>query len=187
MNILETDIPGVRIIEPRKFGDHRGFFMESYSAPRLAEAGIDDHFVQDNHSLSAAAGTLRGLHCQTPPHAQAKLVRVTRGRVLDVAVDARRGSPTFGRHVAVELDPESARQLYVPVGFLHGFVTLEPDTEFLYKVSDCYAPECDTGVRFDDPDLGIDWGLNGREPVLSEKDSQLVSWADFDSPFTWEG
>ncbi|MEQ9459396.1 MAG: dTDP-4-dehydrorhamnose 3,5-epimerase [Phycisphaeraceae bacterium] len=186
MQILETDIPGVRIIEPKKFGDHRGFFMETYSSPRLAEAGITDHFVQDNHSLSASAGTLRGLHCQRPPHAQAKLVRVTRGRVLDVAVDARQGSPTFGQHVAVELDPDSARQLYVPFGFLHGFVTLEPDTEFLYKVSDVYAPDCDTGVRFDDPDLAIDWRLGGREPILSDKDAKLVAWRDFDSPFTYQ-
>ncbi|WP_428389397.1 dTDP-4-dehydrorhamnose 3,5-epimerase [Mucisphaera sp.] len=187
MQIEATHIPDVRIITPRKHGDHRGFFMESFSAPRLAEAGITDVFVQDNHSLSAAPYTLRGLHCQTPPHAQAKLVRVTRGRVLDVAVDARKGSPTFGQHVAVELNPDSARQLYVPFGFLHGFLTLEPDTEFQYKVSDIYAGDCDTGVRFDDPDLAIDWQLGGRSPILSEKDQKLVAWRDFDSPFVYEG
>ncbi len=187
MDVTPLTIPDVKLITPKKFGDHRGFFSETYSKPKYEAAGINDDFVQDNHSLSAEVGVLRGLHFQKPPHAQAKLVRVTRGRVLDVAVDIRKGSPSYGQHVAVELSADNWQQLYVPVGFLHGFVVLDPNTEFLYKVSDVYAPDCDAGVRWDDPDLGIDWGLDAADAKLSEKDAALPSFADFDSPFTYEG
>ena len=157
--------------------------METYSQPKLAAAGIELDFVQDNHSLSRQVGVLRGLHFQKPPHAQAKLVRVTAGRVLDVAVDIRRGSPTYGRHVAVELDADSAQQLLIPVGFAHGFVTLEPDTEFLYKVSSDYAPQADAGIRWDSEELNIDWRLPVISPILSEKDAKLPRWSEFESPF----
>lgn len=186
MQLTKLDIPDVLLLKPKRFGDHRGFFMETYSKPRLVEAGVDIDFVQDNHSLSAEVGTLRGLHFQAPPHAQDKLVRVTRGRVLDVAVDIRRGSPWYGKHVTAELSAENDHQLLVPKGFLHGFVTLEPDTEFLYKVSDVYAPECDGGVMWNDPDLGIDWPVPG-EPKLSDKDAKLPSFSAFESPFVYEG
>lgn len=179
----KTALQGVLIVEPKRFGDDRGFFSEVYNAARFREAGLELGFVQDNHSFSAEQGVLRGLHFQAPPHAQDKLVRVTRGRVLDVAVDIRRGSPTYGQHVAVELSAENWRQLLVPKGFLHGFVTLEPNCEVLYKVTDFYSPECDGGVRWDDPTLGIDWGLAGRSPVLSEKDAALPLMAGFESPF----
>ncbi|MEM6551943.1 MAG: dTDP-4-dehydrorhamnose 3,5-epimerase [Planctomycetota bacterium] len=185
MNVQPLAIPDVKLITPKRFGDHRGFFMETYSEPVLAEHGITDRFVQDNHSKSAAVGTLRGLHFQKPPHAQAKLVRVTAGRVLDVAVDIRKGSPTFGQHVTAELSAENDAQLYVPVGFAHGFVTFEPNTEFLYKVSGLYAPQADAGLIWNDPELAIDWPLD-VQPVLSEKDSQLPTFADFDSPFVYD-
>jgi dTDP-4-dehydrorhamnose 3,5-epimerase len=170
LSVEETAIPAVKIISPKKFGDHRGFFSETWSRKAFAEAGLDLDFVQDNQSLSAPVGTLRGLHFQSPPFAQDKLVRVTRGRILDVAVDIRASSPSFGRHVAVELSAENWRQLLVPVGFAHGFVTLEPDTEVLYKVTAPYAPENDHGLAFDDPALGIDWGLPLASLTLSDKD-----------------
>ncbi len=176
MEVIATAIPEVRIIVPRKHGDHRGFFSEVWSRRALESAGIDIDFVQDNHSLSAEPGTLRGLHFQSPPHAQAKLVRVLRGSILDVAVDLRRGSPTCGRHVAVELSAENWRQLLVPRGFAHGFVTLEPMTEVFYKVDAFYAPASDKGLRWDDPDLAIDWRLEGRTPILSAKDREQPSW-----------
>jgi dTDP-4-dehydrorhamnose 3,5-epimerase len=179
----QTALPGVVIVTPKRFGDDRGFFSETWNRRLLAENGIDVEFVQDNHSLSRAVGTLRGLHYQRPPHAQAKLVRVGRGRVLDVAVDIRRGSATYGRWVAVELSAENGRQLFIPAGFLHGFATLEPDSELLYKCSDYYAPECDGAVRYDDPDLGIDWGLGGKPPVLSAKDAAAPYLRDIDTPF----
>ena len=170
LSVEETAIPAVKIVTPKKFGDHRGFFSETWNRAAFAEAGLDLDFVQDNQSLSAPVGTLRGLHFQSPPFAQDKLVRVTRGRILDVAVDIRASSPTFGKHVAVELSAENWKQLLVPVGFAHGFVTLEPDTEVLYKVTAPYAPQNDRGLAFDDPALGIDWRLPLSGLTLSDKD-----------------
>lgn len=170
LSVEETAIPAVKIVTPKKFGDHRGFFSETWSRKAFAEVGLDLDFVQDNQSLSAPVGTLRGLHFQSAPFAQDKLVRVTRGRILDVAVDIRASSPTFGKHVAVELSAENWKQLLVPVGFAHGFVTLEPDTEVLYKVTAPYAPENDHGLAFDDPALGIDWRLPLSGLTLSDKD-----------------
>uniref|UniRef100_A0A9E7ZJP4 dTDP-4-dehydrorhamnose 3,5-epimerase n=1 Tax=Bosea sp. NBC_00436 TaxID=2969620 RepID=A0A9E7ZJP4_9HYPH len=170
LSVEETAIPAVKIVTPKKFGDHRGFFSETWSRRAFAEAGLDLDFVQDNQSLSAPVGTLRGLHFQSPPFAQDKLVRVTRGRILDVAVDIRASSPSFGKHVAVELSVENWKQLLVPVGFAHGFVTLEPDTEVIYKVTAPYAPENDHGLAFDDPALGIDWRLPLSGLTLSDKD-----------------
>ncbi len=150
----------------------------------MSAHGIDTDFVQDNHSVSAAVNTVRGLHFQSPPHAQAKLVRCGRGRLFDVAVDIRKGSPTFGQWVGYELSFENGQQLLIPEGFLHGFATHEPDTEIIYKCSDYYAPECDGAVRFDDPDLGIDWGLGG-DAILSDKDANAPLMAQFDSPFIY--
>ena len=173
-----TALPDVKIIQPKRFGDHRGFFSETYSRSAFAEAGITLDFVQDNHSLSAAVGTLRGLHFQAPPFAQDKLVRVPRGRILDVAVDIRASSADFGQFVAVELSAENWWQLLVPAGFAHGFVTLEPDTEVLYKVSAPYAPEHDRGVAFDDPAIGIDWGFAPETLILSDKDRRHPRLAD---------
>jgi dTDP-4-dehydrorhamnose 3,5-epimerase len=187
MDVIETGLPGVLKLVPRRFGDARGWFSETWNAARLAEHGIATRFVQDNHSFSAAKGTLRGLHYQAPPHAQAKLVRVTAGRALDVAVDARRGSPTYGQWVAVELTSEGGEQLFVPEGFLHGFLTLEPDTHFLYKCSDYYAPAADGAVRWDS--VGIDWGLANlgiAAPALSAKDADAPSFDDWESPFAME-
>ena len=155
---------------PKRFGDHRGFFQETYNRQRLIEAGIDAEFVQDNHSLSTAVGTLRGLHFQTPPFAQTKLVWVVRGRILDVVVDLRRSSLTYGRHAAVELSAENGRQLFIPAGFAHGFCTLEPNTEIQYKVSAYYSAPHDKGLAYDDPDLGIDWPFRPDEVILSDKD-----------------
>jgi dTDP-4-dehydrorhamnose 3,5-epimerase len=177
----------VQLIQPSRFGDERGWFMETYSAPRLAALGVDLAFVQDNHSYSRPAGTLRGVHFQRPPHAQAKLVRCLRGRIMDYAVDLRRGSPTYGRHIAVELSADNAAQLFIPVGFGHAFITLEPDVEVAYKVSDIYAPQCDGGIAWDDPTLAIDWPLPPGGPVLSAKDAALPRLADFDSPFDYDG
>lgn len=184
MQIEQTALPGVVILTPARFGDDRGFFSETWSRKRLAEAGIDLDFVQDNHSLSARAGTLRGLHFQSPPHAQAKLVRCGRGVLWDVAVDIRAGSPTYGQWVGVELSAANGRQLLIPAGFLHGFVTRTDETEIVYKCSDYYAPDCDGAVAWNS--VGIDWGLTG-EPVLSAKDAAAVALADFKTPFTWEG
>jgi dTDP-4-dehydrorhamnose 3,5-epimerase len=183
MDVERLEIPEVLLLRPRRFADERGFFVETYQRERLAAAGIACDFVQDNLSHSAKAGTLRGLHYQRPPHAQAKLVSVLAGRILDVAVDARRGSPTYGRHVKAELTADEGTQLFVPEGFLHGFVTLEPDTRVAYKVSDYYAADCDGGVRWDDPDLAIDWGV--KAPLLSPKDAAAPSFAAFDNPFTY--
>jgi dTDP-4-dehydrorhamnose 3,5-epimerase len=170
LSVEDTAIPAVKIVTPKKFGDHRGFFSETWSRKGFAEAGLDLDFVQDNQSLSAPVGTLRGLHFQSPPFAQDKLVRVTRGRILDIAVDIRASSPTFGKHVAVELSAENWKQLLVPAGFAHGFVTLEPDTEVIYKVTAPYAPQNDHGLAFDDPALGIDWRLPLSGLTLSDKD-----------------
>ena len=179
MQVEDTAIPAVKIITPKKFGDHRGFFSETYNRKAWREAGLDYEFVQDNHSYSAEVGVIRGLHFQTAPFAQDKLVRVTRGRVLDIAVDIRRSSPTFGQHVAVELSAENWRQLLVPIGFAHGFCTLEPDCEVLYKVSNLYSAAHDKGLAFDDPALGIDWGVDVKKAVLSDKDRKHPRLAEF--------
>jgi dTDP-4-dehydrorhamnose 3,5-epimerase len=178
LSVEPTAIPAVKILTPKKHGDHRGFFSEVYKQSDLAAAGINLTFVQDNHSLSAQVGTLRGLHFQSAPFAQDKLVRVTKGRILDVAIDIRASSPTFGQHVAVELSAENWRQILVPIGFAHGFVTLEPDTEVLYKVTAPYGPANDHGLAFDDPALGIDWRLPHGELVLSDKDRKHPRLAD---------
>ena len=187
MKIEPTSLPGVVILTPPRFGDARGFFSESWSARKLAEAGIEMDFVQDNHSLSAQVGTVRGLHFQGPPHAQDKLVRCGQGALLDVAVDIRVGSPSYGQHVAVELSAENGRQLLVPKGFLHGFVSLQPGTEILYKCTDYYAPETEGAVVWNDPTLAIDWGLAPEAAHLSAKDAEAGAFADFESPFTYDG
>lgn len=186
LQIDKTVLEGVLILEPRRFGDERGWFSEVYSRRALAEAGIATEFVQDNHSFSRPAGTLRGLHFQRPPHAQAKLVRVAQGSVLDVVVDIRAGSPTYGRHLAVELSAANGRQMFVPQGFLHGFVTLEPDTAFLYKCSDYYAPDCEGTVAWNDPALAIDWPFAADELCLSEKDRIAPPLSRIDNPFRYE-
>lgn len=183
--ITKTKLPGVLLINPPRFGDARGFFSESWNKRKLQDSGIGIDFVQDNHSISAQINTVRGLHYQSPPHAQAKLVRCGRGALFDVAVDARRGSATFGQWVGYELSAENGLQLLIPAGFLHGFATRAPETEIIYKCSDYYAPECDGAVRFDDPDLGIDWGLTGPA-VISDKDDAAPSWSNFDTPFAME-
>ncbi|KUP93577.1 dTDP-4-dehydrorhamnose 3,5-epimerase [Tritonibacter horizontis] len=182
MQIEKTALAGLLILTPQRFGDARGFFAESWNRKRMAEHGLDFDFVQDNHSLSAEAGTIRGLHYQAPPHAQDKLVRCGQGALFDVAVDIRSGSPTYGHWVGVELSAGNGKQLLVPKGFLHGFVALQPMTEILYKCTDYYAPDCDGGVHWDS--CGIDWPLTGP-PVLSEKDAAAPPLADFDSPFVY--
>ncbi|RDC74043.1 dTDP-4-dehydrorhamnose 3,5-epimerase [Rhodovulum sp. 12E13] len=182
MDIIETELPGVMVLIPRRFGDERGWFSETWNARTLAHHGITTAFVQDNQSFSAEAGTLRGLHYQAPPHAQAKLVRCLSGRILDVAVDARAGSPTYGRWAARELTAEGGEQLLVPEGFLHGFLTLTPDAMVAYKCSDYYAPEADGAVRWDS--VGIDWGLSGP-PTLSLKDAEAPAFDAWESPFAW--
>ncbi len=186
MKITDTAIPDVKLIEPKKFGDSRGFFSEIYNLATFEKAGIILNGVQDNHSLSGPKGTVRGLHFQRPPHAQAKLVRVTRGSVLDVAVDIRHGSPTFGRHVAVELSAEKWNQLFIPVGFAHGFCTLEPDVEFLYKVDSYYAPDHDRGLQWDDPALGIDWPVKRAGAEMSGKDKEHPPLSDLPEYFNYE-
>ncbi|GKY88626.1 dTDP-4-dehydrorhamnose 3,5-epimerase [Sinisalibacter aestuarii] len=187
MKVEATALEGVLILTPERFGDNRGFFSETWNRARMAEAGLDLDFCQDNHSFSAIRGTVRGLHFQSPPDAQAKLVRCGRGRLYDVAVDIRRGSPGYGRWVGVELSFENGRQLLIPEGFLHGFVTLEPDTEIAYKCSAFYAPGSDGAVRFDDPDIGIDWPLEPGAAVLSQKDANAPRLRDITSPFTVGG
>lgn len=182
MDIETTKIEGVVIVTPKRHGDSRGFFSETWNAAALAAKGFDWHFVQDNQSLSAQKGTLRGLHYQAPPHAQAKLVRCGRGAVWDIAVDARPGSATYGEWVGVELSAENGRQIYIPEGFLHGFSTLTPDAELLYKCSAPYNAEADGAVRFDSPALGIDWKLDGA-PVLSAKDAAAADFDDWANPF----
>lgn len=185
MDIQETALASVVTLIPKRFGDNRGFFSESWNKSRMAEAGLDYDFVQDNHSLSRTVGTLRGLHYQRPPHAQAKLVRCGKGRLLDVAVDIRKGSPTYGQWVAEELSFENGHQLMIPAGFLHGFVTLEPDTEIIYKCTDYYAPDCDGAVAWNDQNLGIDWKLAG-DPILSDKAAAAPKLSEIDNPFVWE-
>lgn len=187
MQIEELPLAGAFALTPKRFGDDRGFFSETFNQTVFAEVAPGVSFVQDNHSLSRDAGVLRGLHFQLPPHAQGKLVRVPRGRVLDVIVDLRVGSPTYGHHVGVELSADNWKQLWVPPGFAHGFCTLEPDTEFCYKVTELYAPASDSGIAFDDPDLAIEWPFDVDKLILSEKDRQLQSFRDFRSPFVFEG
>ncbi|KNG92241.1 dTDP-4-dehydrorhamnose 3,5-epimerase [Pseudaestuariivita atlantica] len=186
MLIEDTKLSGVKIITPKRFGDARGFFSESWNRKAMEEAGLSYDWCQDNHSLSAKVGTIRGLHFQAPPHAQDKLVRCGKGRLFDVAVDIRKGSPTYGQWVGEELSFENGKQLLVPAGFAHGFVTREPDTEIIYKCSDYYAPEADGGIRWDSPSVGIDWALDGIEPLLSEKDAAAPALEDFDSPFVYQ-
>lgn len=185
MQVTQTTLSGVLIIEPVRHGDHRGFLSESWSRQRMADHGVEIDFVQDNHSLSRQVGTVRGFHFQSPPHAQDKLVRCGRGRLFDVAVDIRVGSPTYGHWVGAELSFENGKQLLVPKGFLHGFMTLEPDTEIIYKCSDYYAPECDGAVHWDN--CGVDWPIDVVKPVLSDKDSAAPRLSDFQSPFVYEG
>ena len=184
---LQLALQGPRLLAPVRHGDARGFFSETWSRAAFSRIGIDCNFVQDNHSLSRVKGTVRGLHFQTPPFAHAKLVRVARGAVLDVAVDIRHGSPTFGQHVAVELSEQNWHQLFVPEGFAHGFCTLEADTEVLYKVSAPYAPDHDKGLMWNDPALAIDWPVSADEAVLSDKDRAQPRLADLEPVFTWSG
>ena len=172
MEIIGTILPGVMVVKTAKHGDHRGFFSETYNKKAFAEAGITLDFVQDNHSRSAAVGTLRGLHFQGAPFAQDKLVRVTKGRVLDVAGDIRKSSPHFGKHVAVEISAEAWNQILAPAGFAHGFVSLEPDTEVVYKVTNYYAPTHDFGLAWNDPELAIDWPFAAKDLTLSDKDTR---------------
>lgn len=178
VDVIPTALPDVKIVQTKAFADARGCFMETYSKQAFADAGITEEFVQDNFSLSVATGTVRGLHFQLAPFAQAKLVRVGRGRILDVAVDLRRSSPTYGRHVTVELSAENRLQLLVPVGFAHGFCTLEPDTEVHYKVTAHYSPAHDRGVAWNDPMLGISWPVDAAHAILSEKDAKQPLLAD---------
>lgn len=184
MNILQTDIEGVVIIEPRLFRDSRGYFFESFSRRDFCEKVRPVDFVQDNESCSTY-GVLRGLHFQRPPHAQSKLVRCVRGAVLDVAVDIRRGSPTYGQHVAVELTEENHRQLFIPRGFAHGFAVLSEEAVFQYKCDNYYAPEADGGISIRDASLGIDWRIPADRAVLSEKDVRHPLLRDFVTPFDY--
>lgn len=181
MDILKTKLEGVYILIPKIFGDQRGFFMESWSRRTMEEAGLFYDFVQDNHSLSTVKGTLRGIHFQKGDKAQAKLVRCVRGVVLDVAVDLRHGSPTYKQWIGVELSEENKKQLLIPRGFGHGFVTLTDHVEFLYKADNYYAPEADGGIRWNDPDIGVDWGID--HPVLSEKDTKNPFLKDIEPIF----
>lgn len=181
MKKIETGLDGAVIIEPDIFGDARGWFYESYSKTKLEQLGIYADFVQDNRSYSAQKGTLRGLHCQTEPKAQSKLLTCLRGAILDVAVDIRKGSPTYMKWTAVELSGENKRMFFIPKGCLHGFVTLTPDVEVSYKVDEYYSPENDRSIRFDDPSIGVDWGV--ENPILSAKDENAPLLADSDVEF----
>ncbi|MEO0635856.1 MAG: dTDP-4-dehydrorhamnose 3,5-epimerase [Pseudomonadota bacterium] len=183
--IRELPLKDAYEILPKQHGDERGFFSETYNADLLAQNGIHVNFVQDNHSFSAAKGVLRGLHFQTQPYAQDKLVRVTRGRVWDVLVDVRQGSPTYGQSYGLEVSAEKWNQVLVPKGFLHGFLTLEENTEFLYKVSALYSKECDRSVRYNDPELGVEWPAAGLEVQLSDKDRDAPLLADIDTGFVY--
>jgi dTDP-4-dehydrorhamnose 3,5-epimerase len=185
MKVVDTPIPGVKLVTPARFGDRRGFFSETYSRKAFAVAGIDLEFVQDNHASSAEPGTVRGLHFQIAPAAQAKLVRVTRGAIFDVAVDIRRGSPTFGKWVGARISAEDWNQILVPAGFAHGYCTLEPDSEVVYKVTDYYAPAQERGVLWNDPAIGIEWPVSPGKAILSDKDGKLPILADLPAHFTW--
>lgn len=182
MNFIETSIAGLFIIEPKIWTDERGYFYESYNEQLFEQAGIKAHFVQDNQSLSHK-GILRGLHAQKGDSAQGKLVRVARGRVLDIAVDIRKDSSTYGKHVSIELSEKNHRMLWMPPGFLHGFITLEDHTIFTYKVTRLYDRSAEIGVLWNDPDLGINWGMDPSELLLSEKDKELPAFKNFISPF----
>ena len=182
MNVIQTEIPGVVIIEPKVFGDSRGYFFESFSEKMFVAKVAQTRFVQDNESRSCY-GVVRGLHFQKPPHAQAKLVRVVKGRVLDVAVDVRKGSPTYGKHVAVELTEDNHRQFFIPRGFAHGFAVLSEDAVFQYKCDNYYAPQSEGAIAWDDPDLGIDWRIPMDKALLSEKDSRHPRLKDAEIPF----
>ena len=184
VTVTPTAIHDVLVLMPRRFGDERGWFAETYSTRSFAPALGDVVFVQDNQAFSAARGTLRGLHFQRPPEAQAKLVRVLKGSIFDVAVDMRAGSPTYGRWVGVTLAAQTGEQLFVPHGFAHGYCTLQAETEVAYKVDRFYAPDCDAGLAWDDPTLGIDWPISRDEVILSDKDRRLPAFKDFASPFT---
>ncbi|MGP6148703.1 dTDP-4-dehydrorhamnose 3,5-epimerase [Priestia flexa] len=184
MKIINTKFADAFVIEPKVFGDHRGFFTESYNKELFAENGIDMDFIQDNHSLSQQPGTLRGMHYQLAPKAQTKLVRVTRGAIYDVIVDIREGSPTYGQWQGFILSADNKRQLLVPKGFAHGFCTLVENTEVQYKVDELYSPDHDRGMAWNDPELNIDWPVN--EPVLSEKDTKHPTLAEADNNFEWE-
>lgn len=183
--VTETDLPGVLLITPDRYMDDRGFFSEVYNREALAGHGIEDHFVQDNHSLSVDRGTVRGLHFQVDPHPVAKLVRAARGAILDVVVDIRTDSPTFGRHVAVELSAENWLQVYAPIGTAHGFCTLEPNTEVVYKVTDYWSPDVDRGVAWDDEELGIPWPVTPEDAVLSGKDRSQPRLSELPHHFEW--
>ncbi|WP_272700673.1 dTDP-4-dehydrorhamnose 3,5-epimerase [Desulfovibrio sp. Fe33] len=188
MEVYKTELSGLLILIPRVFQDERGFFLESYNAAHFRELGIDCEFVQDNHAYSRDVGVLRGFHFQTPPMAQAKLVWVTRGAVVDVVVDLRKGSPTYGRKEHVILSAANFKRMFIPKGFGHAYATIMPDTEFQYKVDAPYSPAHEGGLAWNDPDIGMDWepALHGREPILSEKDRLLPELAGFSSPFTFE-
>lgn len=185
MDVIATDIPEVKIIRPRRFGDHRGFFSEVFKNDVLIANGIDVAWVQDNHSMSASKGVVRGLHYQVAPFAQAKLLRVVRGAILDIAVDIRSGSPTYGRHVAVELSDLNWYQIYVPTGFAHGFCTLTDNTEVIYKVSAGYAPASEGGIMWNDPQIGIAWPSMLTAPILSDRDLSWPAFENFKSPFSY--
>lgn len=185
MDVRATAIPEVKVVTPARFGDHRGYFSEVYNRRALAEAGIDIEFVQDNLAFSAQKGTLRGLHFQRPPATQAKLLRVLRGAVVDVAVDLRVGSPTYGRYVMEELTAETGRQMLCPRGFAHAVMTMVPDTEITYKVDAYWAPELEDGLCFDDPGLGIDWPLPADQIVVAEKDRRWPRFRDLPPIFTY--
>jgi dTDP-4-dehydrorhamnose 3,5-epimerase len=184
MRLIDTPLPGLKLLEPVVFGDSRGYFTETYNARVFEGLGLTFRPVQDNHSLSAEAGTVRGLHYQVGPRAQSKLVRVVSGAILDVAVDIRKGSPTYGRWAGVILNEANKRQLFVPAGFAHGVCTLVPNTQILYKVDDYYAPECDRGVIWNDPELAISWPVTN--PILSDKDRKLPLLRDADNNFQFE-
>ena len=181
---IETSLPGVYILEPQVFGDNRGWFMESWSRKNMKDVGLDVDFVQDNQSYTASSGTIRGIHFQQDPMSQAKLVRVVRGKVMDYAVDLRKGSPTYGKWVGVELSAENRRQFFIPRGFGHAFLTLSSDVEFIYKCDNLYSRECDRNIRWNDPGIGIDWPLEG-EPILSEKDAMAPFLEDSDCNFRY--
>jgi dTDP-4-dehydrorhamnose 3,5-epimerase len=185
MRVTPTELPDVKLIVPNKFEDERGFFVETYNQKALAAHGIDTVFVQDNHSLSRPTGTVRGLHFQTGPFAQHKLIRVTRGSIFDVAVDIRTGSPTFGRHVALTLSADDPAQMLVPIGFAHGFCTLEPDTEVMYKVSAPYSREHDRGILWNDPALAVPWPVDSARAMLSDKDKRNPMLAELPSYFDY--